>query len=166
MLFRLYNATNTFSRLMDATLSGLTLICLANLDEVIAFFRDWPGHLQHLQWVFTHLWQAGLKLNPDKCMLGCTSLFFLGHIVFTQGIQPDPCLLLAIQEIATPTDVKELKSYLGLVSYYRRFVPKFSKKTAPLNQLLQKGRPWAWIKGCQAAFEELKSQLLHPPITS
>lgn len=127
---------------------------------------QWPGHLQRLCQVFTRLHQTQLKLNPDKCTLLCTSVTLLGHVASAQGIRLDPRLLVAIRVIAPPTDIKDVRSYLGLRSYYHRFVPDFSKKAAPLNQLLQKGQPWAWMEESQAVFEELKAQLLSPPITA
>lgn len=89
---------------MNITLTRLTSeVCLAYLDDVIIFSENWPNHLQHLQQVVFCLRQARLKQNPSKCTLGCTMVSFLGHMVSAQGIQPDPCLLSAVWEIAPPS---------------------------------------------------------------
>ena len=157
----------TFSLLMDNVLSGLSLeVCLYYLDDIIVFSKDWEEHLQHLQMVLCRLQEANLRLGHKKCTLAWSSVTFLGHLVSAEGLQPDPPLLDCIWEIRLPTTVSQVRSFLGLVGYYRRFIKRFSNVTAPLNRLLKKNKLFEWTAECAEAYEKLKAVLLQQPVVT
>ena len=142
--FGLTNAPATFSRLMDKVLVGLAWeTCLYYLDDVIVFSKTWAEHLQRLRQVFERLRGAQLKLSPKKCHLGQEEVLYLGHQVSRGGLRPDPALLSAIQGIHPPQTVTQVRSFLGLTSYYRRFVKGFATIAAPLHALTKKRRPFS-----------------------
>ena len=165
MPFGLCNAVATFQRLMDLVLSGLNLdICLVYLDDVVIFSSTMEQHLERLELVFKRLLGANLKLKPSKCFLMQTKVTFLGHIVSSDGIATDPEKIKLVSDWPVPTTLKQLRGFLGLSGYYRRFVEDYAKKAAPLNNLMKKNRPFIWTDDCQLAFEELKLALTSPPV--
>ena len=109
--------------------------------------------------VFSRLREANLRLGSHKCTLARSSVTFLGHHVSEEGLCPDPRLLDSIRKIQPPTTVTPVRSFLGLVGYYRRFIKGFSKIAAPLNRLLEKNRPFKWDDECTRAYQELKALL-------
>ena len=135
---------------MDCTLAGLAWnICLYYTDDIIVFSKTWEEHLERLEIVFKRLREANLKLGATKCNLAKEEVCFLGYKVTPKGLEPNPRLMEAIARIEPPTSVTEVRSFLGLVGYYRRFIKKFSDKAAPLNRLLHKDHPRAWTPQCQ-----------------
>ena len=165
--FGLCNAPATFSRLMDRTLAGLAWnICLYYLDDIIEFSVAWADHLERLRAVFDRLRRANLKLGARKCHLAAQEVSFLGYKVTPEGLEPEPRLMEAISKLPPPINVAEVRSFLGLVGYYRRFVKKFSDKAAPLNALLRKDQAWKWTQECQDAFETLKGEIASRPVSA
>ena len=165
MPFGLVNAPATFQRLMEVVLSGLTRgSCHVYLDDVLVLGSTLEEHNANLRKVFSRIREAGLRLKPKKCDFAQESVGYLGHIVSADGIQTDPEKLRAVHRYPIPTDVKSLRSFLGLASYYRRFVPRFSKIAAPLNALTRKDIPYVWTTECHQAFEELKELLTTAPL--
>ena len=165
--FGLCNASATFSRLMDNVLSGKSWeVCLYYLDDIIVFSKGWQEHLERLRMVFARLREANLRLGPRKCTLAKRSVTFLGHHVSEEGLIPDPRLLESIRKIPIPTTVTKVRSFLGLVGYYRRFIQGFSKIATPLNRLLEKNRSFQWNDECTQSFQELKALLLREPIVA
>lgn len=167
--FGLCNAPATFSRLMDHVLTGLSWeICLFYLDDIIVFSKTWEEHLARLEIVFQRLLDEGLTLGATKCRIAAKEVEFLGHVVNKEGLRPNPALLKSIAQISQPRTVKEVRSFLGLASYYRRFVEGFSGIAAPLNRLLEKGKDKevCWTPECEAAFCELKERLMKAPVTA
>ena len=165
MPFGLCNAGATFQRLMDIVMSGLHLdICLVYLDDIVVFSKTPEQHLERLEIVFDRLLRAGLKIKPVKCSFFRRSVAFLGHIVSDEGIETDPVKVQTVVDWPVPTSVSEVRSFLGLASYYRRFVKDFSKLAAPLNALTQKNRKFEWTEETQKSFEALKAALTSPPI--
>ena len=138
MPFGLTNAPATFQRLMESCLGELNLSwCIIYLDDIIVFSQTPEEHLVRLQAVFDKLKAAGLKLKPSKCELFKKQINYLGHVVGQEGVATDPDKIKAVTEWPRPTTVTEVRSFLGFVSYYRRFIPNFSKVAKPLNTLLQ-----------------------------
>ena len=167
--FGLCNAPATFSRLMDHVLTGLSWeICLFYLDDIIVFSRTWEEHLQRLEIVFKRLLEQGLTLGATKCKLAAKEVEFLGHVVNKEGLRPNPALLDSITRIPQPKTVKDVRSFLGLASYYRRFVKGFSNIAAPLNRLLEKSKEKEvnWTPECEEAFLTLKTSLTTAPVTA
>lgn len=173
MPFGLCNAPATFQRLMQRCLGGqLMESTLVYLDDVIVYSPDFESHLQHLEKVFQAMEKYGLKLQPDKCHLLRREVKFLGHCVSSAGVAVDPEKVSAVREWKAPKTVRQVRSFLGFVGYYRRFIKDFSKIARPLNHLLAgMGRPRgrgspsiAWDSECETAFRRLKQELLQAPI--
>lgn len=173
MPFGLCNAPATFQRLMQRCLGNQLMdSTLVYLDDVIVYSPDFKSHLEHLEQVFRSLERYGLKLQPDKCQLFRKEVKFLGHVVSAAGISVDPEKVVAVQEWAVPKTVRQVRSFLGFVGYYRRFIKDFSKIARPINQLLGgmgrvrgRGSPSIqWDPACEAAFQKLKQELLQAPI--
>ena len=131
MPFGLKNAPGTFQRLMESVLRTLNWRqYLVYLDDVIVFSRSFKEHLDHLKETFDCIKNAGLKLKASKCYFAQTSVKYLGHIVSRDGVAPCPEKCEAVKSFPTPTDVKSLRSFLGLANYYRKFVKGFSQIAA------------------------------------
>ena len=165
--FGLCNAPATFSRLMDRVLAGLHWeTCLFYLDDIIVFSSTWEDHLARLREVFERLRHAKLKLGPAKCTFAAKEVSYLGHRVTEEGLLPDPTLLAAIRDIPPPKTATEVRSFLGLAGYYRRYVKGFAAIAAPLHALTRKDALFHWSEDCQAAFDQLKVRLTTSPITA
>lgn len=163
----LTNAPPTFQRLMELVLHGLHWKeCLIYLDDVLVFSRSFADHLQNLREVFSRFRSAGLMLKGRKCQLARTQVTFLGHIVSNRGLQPDARNLEKVSGWPTPRTATEVRAFIGLCSYYRRFVKNFSVIAAPLHTLTQKGAIFKWTVECEDAFQSLKHALTHPPIVA
>ena len=125
---------------MDRFLAGLHWeTCLFYLDDIIVFSSTWEEHLARLREVFERLRQAKLKLGAAKCTFATKEVSYLGHRVTEEGLLPDPSLLAAIRDIPPPTTATEVRSFLGLAGYYRRYVKGFAAIAAPLFALNQEG---------------------------
>ena len=143
--FGLCNAPATFSRLMDRVLAGLHWeTCLFYLDDIIVFSSTWEEHLAWLREVFERLRNAKLKLGAAKCTFAAKEVSYLGHRVTEEGLLPDPSLLAAIRDIPPPTTATEVRSFLGLAGYYRRYVKGFAAIAAPLHALTRKDAVFHW----------------------
>ncbi|KRX51502.1 Retrovirus-related Pol polyprotein from transposon, partial [Trichinella sp. T9] len=165
MSFGLCNAPATFQRLMENALRGLTFKgCLVYLDDIIVYGRTEEEHLERLEGVLSRLQSVGLKIKPEKCQLMRQSVRYLGHIVTQHGVSTDPEKTAAVQEWPTPRCVREVRQFLGLASYYRRFVRNFAGVANPLHALTRKGEKWRWGPKEEEAFARLKDALVSPPI--
>lgn len=165
--FGLCSAPSTFQRCMELVLRGLQWkTLLIYLDDVIIFSKTFGEHLEKLDEVFTRFRNAGLKLKPSKCELFKTEVSFLGHIVTREGIKTDPKKIETVQNWPVPRNVTDIRSFLGLCSYYRRFVPNFADIASPLHRLLEAGQCFVWDSKCQHAFETLKSFLIGSKVMS
>ena len=162
--FGLTCAPSVFQRLMDLVLCGLSYeTCMVYLDDIIVFSKDFDTHLSRLQEVFDRLHAANLKLHPDKCLLR-RRVAFIGHVVSENGIEMQSDKIDAVKEWPIPRNIHEVRSFLGLCSYYRRFVAGFADLATPLHALTRKGARFEWGPACQQAFEILKERLTTAPI--
>lgn len=164
MPFGLRNAPATFQRLIWKVLEGLESFTGAYLDDIIIFSSSWSDHIQHIQQVFERIRQAGLTLKRAKCIFGTAELEFLGHKVGLGKVEPRRKTVQALIDFPRPTSQKQIRSYLGLAGYYRRFIPHFADVAASLNKLLKKGVKFAWTEETEKAFVDLKSRLASRPI--
>jgi hypothetical protein len=165
MPFGLCNAPATFERLMERILEGLHWkTALVYLDDVIVYGSSFQQELQRLSEVFSRFRAANLRLNPKKCHLFQKEVSYLGHIVSEKGVRTDPDKVSAVKQWPEPTCVNELRSFLGLCSYYRKFVKNFATIAAPLHNLMKKEQTFTWSTGCQQAFNELKRSLCTAPV--
>ena len=163
--FGLSNAPAIFQRLMNLVLAGLTWeVCLAFLDDVIVISSTFEEHLERLQLVFDRFAQAGLKLNPGKCKLFQKRVKFLGSIVTEEGIYPDPEKVKAVRDWPVPTELRQVRAFVALASYYRRSMKDFAKIAKPLTTLTKKYEKFVWTAERQAAFEGLKECLVNAPV--
>ncbi len=165
MPFGLCNAPGTFERVMELVLKDLKWkICLIYLDDIIVYGAGFYQALDHLKTVWRRIREANLKLKPTKCCLMHTQVPFLGHIVSRQGVGVDPAKIEAVEQWPTPTSVKDVRAFLGLASYYRRYIPGFSTVAAPLTNLTRQGVNLVWDDACEGAFQTLKAALVTAPI--
>ena len=165
MPFGLCNPPATFERLMETVLAGLHWqICLIYLDDIVVTGKSFENMVENLSKVFERFREAGLKLKPKKCHLFATEVEFLRHVVSAEGIQTNPKKTESIKNWPTPTCVKEVRSFLGLCSYYRRFIYQFSDIAKPLHNLTKKGQAFLWTEECMNAFVTLKQKLTEAPV--
>ena len=161
--FGLSQAPAYFQRLVHEVLKGITF-AFGYLDDILIFSPDNKTHLEHLEVVFQRLREADLKLKASKCNFFKKHIQYLGHLVSGEGIEPLPEKLEAVRKMPPPTTPKEIRQFLGLVGYYRKFVPKFADIARPLTNLTKLDVPYEWTNRCQEAFEFLKQMLLKEPI--
>lgn len=176
--FGLCNAPSSFQRLMEICLGDQNYqTLLIFLDDILVFSPDVASHMSRLELVFQRLKLHGLKIKPAKCRFLQQKVRYLGHVVSAEGISTDPEKTKAVDDWKIPTSEKELRSFLGLCSYYRRFVPKFAQIAQPLHELLggnskksrnqqRKNLPFGqrWTTACTEAFQNLKTRLTSTPI--
>jgi len=164
MPFGLCNAPATFQHLMDSVLAGLQWSsCLVYFDDIIIMGRTFEEHLKNLKQVFERLKQAGLKLHPQKCHFLQHYVNFLGHIVSSTGIAPDPSKTAKVKEWPKPVLVQEVQQFLGRANYHRCFVKNFTAVARPLHQLTEKKAPFKWTEQYEDAFAMLKIHLTSAP---
>ena len=149
MPFGMSNSPSIFSELMTAVLEGINgKFTAAYMDDIIIWPETPEEHLVHLQQVFDRLESAGLKLKHSKCKFFQTELKYLGHIISSKGIRPDPEKIRVIVDLAPPESVKEIRSFVGMCSFYRRYIPHFSHVVEPLNALAKKHAEFHWSNAC------------------
>lgn len=163
--FGLKNAPATFNRLMRAVMTGLQgICCMIFLDDVIIFGYDLEDHMSRIRTVFDRFMNNNLKMQPEKCTFLRKEVGYLGHLITSEGIKPDPKKTIAIKNFPTPKTQKQIKSFLGLVGFYRRFIFNFADKAKPLTNLLKKDANFIWDQTCAQAFETLKQAIMSEPI--
>ena len=165
MPFGLCNAPGTFQRLMERVLCGLLGRCvLVYLDDIIVYSRTPAEHVDHLGQVLQRIQEHGLKLRPKKCALFQEEVCHLGHIITPTGVAVDPNQVARVQGWEPPTDARQVKAFLGLAGYYRRYLPDYEKTVEPLARLTDIGRVFEWSPECQEAFLRLKKGLTEAPV--
>ena len=165
MPFGLVNAPATFKRLMERVLRGIAWSeCLVYLDDILVFVPDFGTMLARLESVLDRLGEAGVKLKAKKCQLFQEEIPFLGHIVSAPGIGADLTKCQQVWDWPIPRDLHEMRSFVGLCSYYRRHIQGFTELAAPLYELATKGTDFKWTERKHEAFGQLKNALTSAPI--
>ena len=165
MQFGLTCAPRVFQRLVDLVLCGLTYeTCLVYLDDIIVFSADFDSHVERLEEIFRRLRVANLKLHINKCSMFQQRVHFLGHVLTESGIEVQPEKISVVQQWPVPRSLTELRSFVGLCSYYRRFIPGFADIAAPLHALTRKNARFSWGADQDEAFNRLKECLTTAPI--
>lgn len=165
MPFGLKNAPSTFQRVMDNVLRDLIgKECLVYIDDIVVFSVSLEEHIEKLTKVFQRLREWNLKIQVDKCHFLKKEIEFLGHVVSQDGIKPNPAKIEAIKSFPIPKTTKEIKGFLGLLGYYRKFIQDFAKITKPLTKKLRKGEDIDLDPEYVQAFEKCKTLLINDPI--
>ncbi|GFW58334.1 retrovirus-related Pol polyprotein from transposon 297 [Trichonephila clavipes] len=164
MPFDLCNAPATFGRMTDYLLRHFKwTMCLCYLDDIIVFSETFEDHLIRLRLVLKCLQEAGLKLNLKKCLFAAQEVKILGHLVSSNGVRPDPDKVKAVKNFPTPKNIHDIRSLLGLCSYFRRFIKGFCYPAEPLS-LLKSGVEFHWGPEEVEAFHSLKKALTSDPV--
>ena len=147
---------------MDTILAG-TLHVACYIDDIIVTGTDVADHLRNLESVLDSLQKHGIKAKESKCTFMGESIQYLGHVVDRARIHPLPDRVKAIVDAPLPQNMQELQSFLGLINYYRRFIPHLATILAPLNELLKAEHKWQWTKKCTTAVAKAWKQLVKSP---
>jgi hypothetical protein len=163
----LTNAPACFQRNMEFTLRGLRgKIVLIYIDDITIFTKtnSVKAHLQNLRTVFQRLKDEGVKMKLSKCRIFAQQVDILGHVWTRKGLQPDQKKVEAVKRIQPPSNVSEVRSFLGLTGYYRKFIKHYAKMAAPLFTLVKKNQAFQWSDECQRSFKRLKEKLINHPV--
>ena len=152
-----------FQKIMDSVMNGLQGVG-GILDDLIITGSNDETHFRNLERTLERMCSMGIKLKREKCVFMKPSVEYFAFVVDRDGIHPSPHKVQAIQEVPVPENPTDLKSFLGLINYYRRFVPDMATLAHPLNHLLVENIPWKWSKQCQEAFVKLKGVLQSAPL--
>ena len=156
--FGVSSAPAIFQRCMDSLMQGLKNV-FVYIDDILVAGSSVEEHLETLQKVMERLTAANLRLKKSKCFFLQHSIEYLGHIISEKGIQPTEEKVRAIKEMPSPRNVGELRSFLGILNYYGKFLPNLSARLAPLYKLLHKNVRWSWEEPQEMAFQEAKKAL-------
>jgi len=163
-VFGLMNAPFYFSKVMEFALGPLrNNILIFYLDYILVVARDWEELMSRFEIVLQALEEAGLTLKLRKCQFGKPEIEYVGFIVGAEGVKPGPDKVRAIKEFPVPKDVREVKRFLGLTGFFRRFVPNYAKVTAAVSKLRKEKEPFHWGKEQQVAFEAVIDILTSEP---
>ena len=164
--FRLSQAPAYFQLLIDKVLMGCSGFAMGYLDDIIIFSKTEEEHLQHLEEIFIRLRKFGLKMKREKCSFFKKHIQYLGHLVSEDGFELLLEKLESIQKMPAPRTAKEVKQFLGLIGYYRKFVPRFADISRPLTKLTRHNVVFEWTDQCSKAFNHLRELLMEYPILS
>ena len=166
MPFGLSGAPASFQRLMDVITKDTYQFAHAYLDDLVIFSSSWEEHLEQLAVILGRLEEGGLTVKPSKCQFGVTECEYLGHRVGGGKVRPLKDKVEAINSFPVPEDKKQVPSFLGLVGYYKKFIPDFASVAAPLTELTKKTEPQLvrWTSKCNEAFLKLRSALTSHPL--
>jgi hypothetical protein len=165
MSFGLTNAPAYFMYLMNSVfMSELDKFVVVFIDDILVYSKSEEEHVEHLRVVLTHLRNHQLYAKFSKCEFWLREVQFLGHVLSAKGVAVDPGKVKDILNWKPPTSVHEVRSFLGMVGYYRRFIPDFSKVAKPITELLKNQTKFIWSPECEKAFRILKKSLTTAPV--
>ncbi|GBG69665.1 hypothetical protein CBR_g4495 [Chara braunii] len=157
----------TFQNFVNKTrlTQGMINFCvIVYMDDILVYSETYHGHAQHIEWTLGALRDAGFKIALEKSEFFLSEISFLGYVVTRGGLWTDLRKVVAVKEASVPTSLTQVRAFLGLASYYRRFIKGFAAIARPLTNLLRKGQPLRWDAECQQAFATLKDALAMAPI--
>ncbi|CAN6326944.1 unnamed protein product [Urochloa humidicola] len=165
MPFGLTNAPTSFQGIMNKIFEPLLRRCvLVFMDDILIYSPTLEAHVEHLQQVFSIIQQHQFLVKKSKCTFGQQKLEYLGHLISVEGVATEPSKITAVLQWPTPVNIKQLRGFLGLTGYYRRFIRHYAMISSPLTKLLKKGEQFQWTQLQQDAFEVLKQTLCQAPI--
>jgi hypothetical protein len=165
MPFGLTNAPAYFTYLMNKVfMEYLDKFMVVFIDNILIYSKDEEEHEKHLHLVLQKLRDHQLYAKMGKCEFWLKEVSFLGHVISEGGISVDPSKIEDVLSWNTPTSVSDIRSFLGLARYYKRFIKGFSKISKPMTELLRKDKKLEWSTKCEASFQELKKQLMTAPV--
>ena len=160
--FGISSGSEVFHRMMSQLLAGIPgVIC--DIDDVMVFAESEKQHDERLHTVLDKLEKAGVTLN-EKCRFKETEVTFLGHIISAEGVKIDPKKIEAIKNMPRPQNITELRRFLGLINFVRKFAPSLAEKSKPLRELLKKEIQWTWEETQENAFQDMKATITSPPV--
>ena len=161
MSFGLTNAPAYFMNMMNKVfMEFLDKFVIVFIDDILVYSKNEEEHKEHLSLVLGKLREHQLYAKFSKCEFWLKEVGFLGHVISGEGIAVDPAKAETVTKREAPTTVGEIRSFLGLVGYYRRFIENFSKIAKPMTELLKKDTKFIWTEECEASFQELKTRLV------
>ena len=160
--FGLSGAPSSFQRLMDKLIKGCEGFASAYLDDLVVFSNSWQEHLSQLRAVLNRIKEAGLTVKVGKCQFGTSKCVYLGN----GSVEPELSKLQAVKTFPLPEKKRQVRGFLGLTGYYRRFIPDYASQAAPLTDLTRKSAPNTvkWTRKCNEVFETLKQCLCSGPV--
>ena len=162
-LFGITSAPEYFQKKMSAVVDGLQgVLCL--IDDILIFGRDKAEHDERLLAALNKIQNAGVTLNAEKCEFWCNQVKFLGHVISKNGVTPDPAKTAAIKEMEAPTNIIELRRFMGIVNQLGKFSPHLAELSSPLLELLSIKQAWLWGTRQEEAFTNIKTELTNPTV--
>ncbi|XP_055615405.1 uncharacterized protein K02A2.6-like [Toxorhynchites rutilus septentrionalis] len=152
------SAPGAFQRIIDSMVAGIPGV-KPYLDDIMIAGRTKEEHDRSLHEVLERIKTYGFHLRIEKCRFGLSQIKFLGHIIDKGGLRPDPAKTTAISQMPAPMNVSQLRSYLGAINYYGRFVKQMKELRAPMDYLLKQNVNWEWTASCQKSFDKFKTLL-------
>ncbi|GBG90366.1 hypothetical protein CBR_g50614 [Chara braunii] len=157
-------AFQNFVRKTRLAQSIINYCVIVYMDDILVYSSSYEGHVQHIEWAPHALRDAGFKVALEKCQFFLTTISFLGHVVTDKWLQPEPQKVVAVRDAPVPTTIAQVRAFLGLASYYRRFIKGFAMIAGPLMNQLRKDQPLIWMPKCDQAFSKLKATLISVPV--
>jgi hypothetical protein len=160
------NATAIYQRVMDEVLreGGCSGFAMAYVDDLLLFTPDMQSHIEAVKKVLDCIHKVGLRAHPEKSIFGASQVEYLGHMVSADGLSPTKAKVAAIQALPSPRNINELRCIMGILNYYRVYIPAFSIIAAPINQLLKADAVFEWTTEREAAYQRLKQLMADPEL--
>jgi hypothetical protein len=163
--FGLMNASALFMDLMNRVFQPyLDKFVVVFIDDILVYSNSFEEHEEHLRQTLQTLRDHQLYAKLSKCEFWFKRVTFLGHVILAEGVFVDPQKVKAVLKWERPTSITKIRSFLGLVGYYQRFIEGFSLIATPLTQLTRKNKKWVWLEECEKSFQELKRRLTTAPV--